>query len=696
VPDFLRKLLSPPVFADPRKSHVAGLVNAIQVVFLGSLVAWTLVAAFHGTGVAPHFWLYLVSLFAVILISRVMTVRGALKPAAALLSLSIWGLATASAAEIGVTGVTALVFSVSTLLMALSVGARGALLTSGASLAMLTFLSLLQQAGTVPTTVPALPRDYGTYLFSLLLTLTVLFALIVWSSSLQQRSYAQVRRSQRRFQRLLEDSPDAIMLLETDGTVLSGNAELSRITGFDAEVFEGRPLQDAPMFGAATCETLLEKLKATDQGEEGAPFFEVELAHEDGSHSLAEVKVRRVEPMSGDPVCYMVNLRDIRARKRVEAQLREAAKMETVGRLAGGVAHDFNNLLQTILTCTELLDGSELNESDQEDVDAIRSAAKRGADLVQKLSAFGRRQALSPSRVDLNRLVDELREPLGRMLGDDIELVTMLDAEPMIIEADPSQLEQVLVNLALNAREAMVGGGRISFETGLVGVEEELYAGPGPTPGLYVALRVRDTGPGIPIEIRDKVFDPFFTTRRGGSGLGLSSAHGILAQSGGTIRIRDNDTGGACVELLLPAAAWSATPTPTPVGLSEESANILLVEDRPDVRAATRQLLIKVGFTVLDAESAEDARNLWMDGAQVDCLLTDVVMPVENGVVLATSLREAGYEGAVVFMSGYADRSILDEAALTGAWFIAKPFTRDSMLSTLSSALESLHPRAIG
>ena len=688
--EFLKSQLSPPVFADQQKSHVAALLNPIQLVILAVHAVWLLVAAFRRDVLPPDFQLALFVMIGGILLSRALTRRGRLAGASWLMTGALMVLATYICSQYGAASVGTLVFCLATLMAALTVPSRWVFATGAVSFLILVLVGWLQLVGVITPR----PTDFGPHVISFITTANVVMVLIGWSSALQNRTYSQLRVSRRRQARLVEDSPDGIMLLDADGVVLSVNESMSTMTGFAAAVLQGRSFEEAPFLDEATYRALRDKLEVVCRGEE-RPFFELELTHQEARRFPVEVKVRKLEKVSGEAARCMVNLRDISARKQLDGQLREAARVETVGRLAGGVAHDFNNLLQTILTCTELLNGAGLGPSEQEDVDAIRTAAQRGADVVNKLSAFGRRQALSPRRVDLNLLVVELQGPLGRMLGDDIQLMTLLDAEPMLIEADPAQLEQVMVNLALNAREAMPGGGRICFETGLTGVDESLIGGSGPAPGLYVALRVRDSGPGIPVEIRDKIFDPFFTTRRGGSGLGLSSAHGILAQSGGAIRVRDTEH-GACVELLLPAASWHAVPTPSPIGLSDCEATILLVEDREDVRVATVQLLRKMGYTVLEASGPAEARLLWEDEGPVDCLLTDVVMPAENGVELASSMRAQGFEGAVVFMSGYADRSILDEAALSGAWFIAKPFSRDALLETLANALESLSPRAIG
>jgi PAS domain S-box-containing protein len=402
---------------------------------------------------------------------------------------------------------------------------------------------------------------------------------------------------------------------------------------------------------------------------------------------------------------FAVSLHDISARRRTEEALRQsearliqARKMESVGRLAGGIAHDFNNLLSAIIGYSDLV----LQELDPEhgsrrDVEEILRAAERAGGLTRQLLAFSRRQVLQPERVDLNAVVADIDRMLRRLIGEDIELVTRLHGELEPIVADPGQIEQVIVNLVVNARDAMPRGGRIELETSNfacidpVRVESGMLA-----PGRYVALQVADTGIGMDEETRAQIFEPFFTTKEasGGTGLGLASAYGIISQSRGQIDVTSRLGEGSTFTIYLPVAreaAVGATPTdPAPASRGRET--ILLVEDSGPVRRLVERMLTRKGYTVLAAESATAAlRHCSRYDGPIDLLLTDVVLPRMAGPEIARQAREIRPDLRVLYMSGFTDETLTQHGLSSlEPDLLAKPFSSSTVLARVRQRLD--HP----
>jgi signal transduction histidine kinase len=309
--------------------------------------------------------------------------------------------------------------------------------------------------------------------------------------------------------------------------------------------------------------------------------------------------------------------------------------MEAIGQLAGGVAHDFNNLLTVILSNSELLlRGLGTEDPRRDELTDVRQAAQRAAALTRQLLAFSRKQVLKPRVLNLNDVVVNIEKMLGRLIGEDVELVTMLEPEPWSVEADPGQIEQIIMNLAVNARDAMPEGGRLSIETGNVEVDEKFARSHYPiSPGSYGMLAVCDTGEGMDTETRSRIFEPFFTTKQmgKGTGLGLSTVYGIVKQSGGFIWAYSEPDLGTTFKIYFPRVAQPAgalEPRERAVQKEHKPETVLLVEDEGSVRGLARRILSEEGFTVIEAESAVEALkvSLTHDGA-IDLLLTDLVMP---------------------------------------------------------------------
>jgi two-component system cell cycle sensor histidine kinase/response regulator CckA len=389
-------------------------------------------------------------------------------------------------------------------------------------------------------------------------------------------------------------------------------------------------------------------------------------------------------------------LRAEEALRRNEEQLQRSQRMEAVGRLAGGVAHDFNNLLTAINGYSDFL-VSQLDQGSPLHRDAveIQRAAQRAAALTNQLLAFSRRQVLQPRIVSLNSVVSDVDALLQRLIGEDIRLETIVDPQLGSVRADPGQLEQVIVNLAVNARDAMPAGGKLTIETRAVTLRQELAAEGGRVPaGSYAVLAVSDTGVGISPEVRPHLFEPFFTTKEPGkgTGLGLATAFGIVKQSGGEIVLESSPGAGASFQVYLPVVAepHREQPPARRPPVAGPQATILLVEDEEMVRALVRQVLEREGYGILEAGDGPAALRLARSHeAGIDLLLTDVVMPQMSGYELAKAMTELQPELRVLFTSGYANEAIVSAGrAAADCSFIGKPFSPDDLAAKVRELLE--------
>jgi two-component system, cell cycle sensor histidine kinase and response regulator CckA len=385
------------------------------------------------------------------------------------------------------------------------------------------------------------------------------------------------------------------------------------------------------------------------------------------------------------------------ALRRSEEQLRQAQKMEAVGQLAGGIAHDFNNLLTAILSYCELL-LEEIRQGDpiRGDIEQIRQAGQRAAGLTRQLLAFSRRQVLQPKVLSLNAVVESTDGMLHRLIGADILLEIRCEPGLWHVLADPGQLEQVLVNLVVNARDAMPRGGRILVTTQNRELRaDSLLRGNGVRPGSYVALTVRDTGVGIDPANHARVFEPFFTTKEPGkgTGLGLSTVYGIVQQSGGHVAVESAPGEGAMFTVLLPRHLGGEPATASRVDrrrLPGGTETLLLVEDEAAVRSSARRLLERQGYTVLEARHGGDAlRIVEESGRQVDLVVTDLVMPEMGGKELAERLRAHRPGLKVLFMSGYTEKVIAAGGIMPpNTGFVEKPFTVEQLMRRLREILD--------
>ena len=468
---------------------------------------------------------------------------------------------------------------------------------------------------------------------------------------------------------------DVIVVLDRDGRyrdVVSRRADLlvrPRDELLGRTVHDVFPTETATRFLGWIARTLDTGLSVEDE-------YEVEIA------GRLTWFAAIVAPLTDDTVIWIA--RDITERKAMEEQLRQAAKMEAVGRLAGGVAHDFNNLLTAITTNADLaLSGLDTEQPVHEELAQIKHAAERATTLTRQLLAFSRKQMLQPRVLDINAAVREAGSLLGRLIGEDIQLVTHLDDDCWPVVADAGQLTQVVMNLAVNARDAMADGGVLTITTGNIDVTAPLAARKrGLRIGEYVVLTMRDTGIGMDRRIQERVFEPFFTTKEHGkgTGLGLATVYGIVKQSNGFVQLASTPGQGTTFWIFLPRATRPVDELARPRALGVLSVaagtTVLIAEDEPQVRNAAARILRRQGYAVLECEHGADALALWQERRQeIAVIVTDVVMPQMGGRELVRRLREDGATVPVLFISGYSEgRSPADADPLSRSSFLAKPF----------------------
>jgi PAS domain S-box-containing protein len=494
----------------------------------------------------------------------------------------------------------------------------------------------------------------------------------------------------------LESAADAVAITDRDKLIQWVNPSFCALTGYTAEELIGRSAGILTS-GRAEDDATYEEMVTTA---EAGRVWDGELIarRKDGALRLIAQTVTPVVVGAGRVSHYVAVMRDVSQRRRLEEQLRQAQKMEAVGRLSGGVAHDFNNILNVIMGFGELL----LKKLPPEDTlrryaHEILKATKRGASLTGQLLAFSRQQVLQPKVIDLNAAIGDMQKMLARLIGEDIELVTAFEPDLGQVKVDPGQVEQVVMNLAVNARDAMPLGGTLVIETANVDLgdsETRQYDCP-VNPGCYVQIVVSDTGTGMDAATQARVFEPFFSTKPvdKGTGLGLATVYGIVKQSKGHIWVKSEVGNGTTFTILLPRVFVQP---PLALGEDKDAAptgreTVLLVEDDDSARELWREMLEMLGYRTIAASNGIDAleRAAAHEGA-IDLVLTDVVMPRLGGRELVERLREVRPEVAVVFMSGYTADTILRQGiSESGSPFLQKPFSAQQLARTIRETLDA-------
>jgi len=510
------------------------------------------------------------------------------------------------------------------------------------------------------------------------------------NEELNRRKSRELRDSQNRLALIVDSSQDAIIGKNLDGLVTHWNKGAEHIYGYTAQEMIGRPVSVlAPREREDEIPAILEKIRTGQRVE----YFESVRVTKDKRSLHVSISVSPIYDADGNVVGASTIARNITAQKKIEDQLRQSQKMEAVGRLAGGVAHDFNNLLGIVTACSELL-RSRVDEESAEYIDNIREAAKRGASLTRQLLAFSRRQPVQTQLLDLNERLKEVNKLLRPLMGDDVEVVLLPRPATAVIEADPGQLDQIVINLAVNARDAMPRGGKLILETAALDCDESFAREHSMTAGRYVMLAVSDSGTGMDEVTRSRIFEPFFTTKEmgKGSGLGLATVYGIVKQSGGHVWVYSEPGQGTTFKIYLPSAEHKlgTAPAAQPEALParREGATILLAEDDAVMRRLTRKMLEGHGYKVLEAEDGKAALDvIGSNHTAVDLILTDVVMKGMTGPELVLRVIDSHPAMKVVYMSGYTGELVANQGIDGGIRLLEKPFTRADLLKTIDAAL---------
>lgn len=511
------------------------------------------------------------------------------------------------------------------------------------------------------------------------------------SEELDRRKSRELRESQNRLALIVDSSHDAIIGKNLDGIITHWNKGAEQMYGYSAEKVIGQHISMlCPKDRPDEIPLILEKIRRGEQ----VPYFESIRVTKDGRRLNVSISVSPIQDADGRIVGASAIARNITAQKKIEDQLRHSQKMEAVGRLAGGLAHDFNNLLGIVTACTELL-YARTDQENLEYIEGIREAAKRGAVLTKQMLAFSRKQQVQPQVLDLNERLREVTKLLRPLMGDDVEIALLPRTKLSVIEVDPGQLDQVVLNLAVNARDAMPKGGRLMMETGVFDFDEAFARDHGITmAGRYVMLAISDNGIGMDEVTRSRIFEPFFTTKEmgKGTGLGLATVYGIVKQSGGDIWVYSEPDRGTTFKIYFPSAEHKIGIAPEQetefVPARREGVTILLAEDDPLMRRLTKKMLEQHGYSVLESADGHTAlQAASTDHRKIDLVLTDVVMKGMSGPELALRLMDKHPEMKVVYMSGYTGDLVANQGVESGIRLLEKPFTRASLLKVIDSAL---------
>src|SRR3954467_2191890 len=502
-----------------------------------------------------------------------------------------------------------------------------------------------------------------------------------------------LRRSERDLRSLIENAPYGIFRSDMEGRFLDVNPALVKMLGYERE---SGLLSTYPPKDVFTDLQQAEQLKELGESQQSFEGLEFEWKSRDGTAIVVRRSGRPLVGREGRVVSFEVMAENVSERRALEEQLRHVQKMEAIGRLAGGVAHDFNNLLMVIIGYTELLRENLPKDGDQRGyADAVWNAGKKATLLTSQLLAFSRKQVMSLRILDLNAVLQEVDRMLPRLIGEDVQLSIAQGAALGRVKADPGQMEQVIMNLCVNARDAMPRGGRLTIETGNASLDLESARKIGASSaGNFVVLTVTDTGSGMDAQTQSRIFEPFFTTKdKGkGTGLGLATVYGIVKQSGGYITVESEVGKGSRFDVYFPAidrTADSKIAPAAPEVPARGNETVLLVEDEDAVRSLVREVLRARGYQVLEAQKSAQALEICKTHpGPIDLLVTDVVLPQISGRALAQQLGLARPQMKVLYISGYTDDKMLQHG-IPGTAFLQKPFSSDVLARTVRDMLDS-------
>ena len=562
-------------------------------------------------------------------------------------------------------------------------------------------VTILLTAGIITFALPALDPRIGSY-YSVdanlavhgLVGLVLLFDVyVVFQQSQIYRFRKRLGQREELFRLISEHAVDMIAVVDAAGNRLYNSPAYEKLLGYSPE-----ELRQTSPYEQIHPEDQPKVMEAAKEAKESGVGRRVEyrIRHKNGQWRILESTASAARNSRGEVEKLVIVNRDITERKQLEEQLYLSQKLEAIGRLSGGVAHDFNNLLGVIIGYSEAI-GSQLDAEHpfREAIEEIQKAGNRAAALTQQLLAFSRKQVLAPKVIDLNMVVSDVEKMLRRLIGEDIDLKIVLGEALGMVKADRSQIDQVILNLAVNARDAMPGGGKLVIETLNAELTESdmnryRYVIPGP----YILLKVSDTGCGMDAELQSHIFEPFFTTKEKGkgTGLGLATVYGVIKQSGGYIWVESEVGKGTTFKVFLPRVEEqhdAVSKHEKPQQTTRHSCAILVVEDEDSLRKLTRNILQGAGHTVMEACDAEQALKVAKQaGSPIDLLLTDVVMPGMSGRALADELTALQPGIKVLYMSGYTDGAVATRGVLeSGISILRKPFTSRELIGRVDEAL---------
>lgn len=503
-----------------------------------------------------------------------------------------------------------------------------------------------------------------------------------------------LQASEDRFQRFFEEAPLGIAMVGPEGAIDDANPLLANMLGLAMEKIEGRPFDS--IIDEADRQIVIDALDRIEKGQDMKAPMEIQLLGQEHNVSV-QMYARRFEGSDN----IVLHFTDMTEQKKLEEQFVQSQKMQAIGQLAGGVAHDFNNLLTAMIGfCDLLLLRHKAGDPSFSDIMQIKQNANRASNLVRQLLAFSRQQTLRPKVQDISDILTELSHLMRRLIGANIELEVIHGSDLGLVKVDVGQMEQVLINLAVNARDAMDGGGNLTIKTANFENDKILECrGDNMPPGQWIAISVTDTGCGISKENLGRIFEPFFTTKDigQGTGLGLATVYGIIRQTGGYMDVQSKTGKGTTFTIYLPRLSESEEDEYVADEYEPEdeaqdltgTARIMLVEDEAAVRTFSSRALVNKGYEVLEAENGEHALNVLaaLENKELDLLITDVIMPNMDGPTLAQRVRQDSPELKIIFISGYTEEK-LKEHMDENIWFLPKPFTLQQLAAKVKEALD--------